>query len=412
MADRRVLLLFLLTATSASAHGLPPQSLSIAPSPWAPKGLVVSTTFGALVTDDRCTWEWICPEVLGLGPREVPTWVATASGTLYAAAFSGLFVSRDRGCSFERHPTFEGRGAFAVVEAEGSIFVTTGRFGARNGLFESNDDGRTFTGANLSSDTLFFSGVRVVGDRRVVSAWYFEPRRLALFVSDDRGATFTEIDHTASLPGGSVFTVHAVDAVTPQLVYASIVNDAVTPEQGTLLRSVDGGRTFTPVLTGAGRVSSLVQDGTGWWVALGERVFGSANGIDFSVLDSPTQRACVARVDAQTLVCGRQPGEDGFSVANVTGAVSPLLTWDRISGPRTCPSGSSTATTCAVSWPVERAELGLAVDHVATCGGEVPAPIAPPPTRGCHGAPGGATVVLALLFFRVRRGRVESANRR
>jgi hypothetical protein len=412
VADRRVLLLCSLTATLAAAHGLAPQSLGIAKSPWAPNGLLVSTTFGALVTDDRCTWEWICPEVLGLGAREVPTWTVTSSGTLYAAAFSGLFVSRDRGCSFERQPTFEGRGASAVVEADGTLFVTTGRFGARNGLFVSTDDGRSFASPNPSSDTLFFSGVRAVGDRRVVSAWYFEPRRLALFLSDDRGATFTEVDHTASFPGGSVFTVHAVDAASPQLVFASIVNDSVTPEQGTLLRSLDGGRTFTAVLTGPGRVSSMAQDGSRWWVALGERVFASDNGVDFTPQDLPKQRACVARVDGQTLVCGRQPGEDGFSVANVTQAVSPLLTWDRISGPRACPSGSPTSTTCGVSWPVERAELGLAVDHVAACGGEVPAPIAPPPTRGCHGAPGGAAVVLALLFFRARRGRVESLNRR
>jgi hypothetical protein len=286
----------------ASAHGVPPQSLAISPSPWSPQGLVVSTTFGALVSDDRCTWEWICPEVLGFGPREQPTWTTTRSGALFAAALSGLAVSRDRGCSFERHPDFEGRGAADVVEVGQTLFVTSARFGVRNGLWTSTDDGRTFVATSLSSETLFFSAVRVAPSapsRVVVSGWYFEPRRLSLFVSDDGAATFTELDQTAAFSSGSVFTVHAIDATNPELVFASIVDDSVTPERTRLVKSVDGGRSFSTVLVAEGRVSSMVQDGGAFWVALGDRVFRSTNATDFEALEA-VRPSCAPGSRAQT----------------------------------------------------------------------------------------------------------------
>ncbi len=400
----------------ASAHGVPPQSLAISPSPWSPQGLVVSTTFGALVSDDRCTWEWICPEVLGFGPREQPTWTTTRSGALFAAALSGLAVSRDRGCSFERHPDFEGRGAADVVEVGQTLFVTSARFGVRNGLWTSTDDGRTFVATSLSSETLFFSAVRVAPSapsRVVVSGWYFEPRRLSLFVSDDGAATFTELDQTAAFSSGSVFTVHAIDATNPELVFASIVDDSVTPERTRLVKSVDGGRSFSTVLVAEGRVSSMVQDGGAFWVALGDRVFRSTNATDFEALEQPRQRACVARVGGETLVCARQSGPDAFAVARLeSSGAAPLLTWDRVRGPRSCPADAPTTRACSVVWPVERAELGLSTDPVATCGAAPvePAP-APTPTRGCEGAPVGAQLVSLLLFFLGRARRVESRHR-
>ncbi|MDX2010888.1 MAG: hypothetical protein SFW67_11880 [Myxococcaceae bacterium] len=416
MRNRLGWLLGLMVSSLAWAHGVPPQSLAVSPSPWTPGGLVVSTTFGALVSDDRCTYEWICPEVLGFGAREQPTWTATRSGTLFAAAISGLAVSRDRGCSFERHPDFESRGAADVVEAGDTLFVTSARFGVRNGLWASTDDGKTFSATALASEALFFNAVRVAPSdprRVVVSAWYFEPRRLSLFVSDDRAASFSEIELTAAFSTGSVFTVHAIDASNASVLFASVVDDSVTPERTRLLKSVDGGRTFVTVLTADGRVSSMAQDGGLWWLALGDRVYRSTNGSDFEVLEQPRQRACVARLGGETLACGRQSGEDGFAVARLDapGAV-PVLTWSRISGPRACPADAPTTRACSVVWPVERAELGLAPDHVATCGGPSvePGPV-PPPRGGCQGAPVGAGLVSVLLFFLGRTRRVESANR-
>ncbi|MDP3502901.1 MAG: hypothetical protein Q8S33_21390 [Myxococcales bacterium] len=399
-----------LVAGAAFAHGLAPQTLGVAPNPWTPGGLVVPTTFGLLVTDDRCTWQWVCPDHLGLGPREQPTWFATPSGTLFAAAFSGLYVSRDRGCSFSKQSFFDGTGAADLAVGEGALFVTSSKFGVMNGLAVSTDDGQTFGWTSLRENDAFFNSVKLAPSRPqrlYVSSWFLEPRRARLSVSDDRGQTFTAIDVPVTLAPGSVFLVHAVSTSDPDLVFASITDDSALPARSSLLRSVDGGRTFSVVLQADGRVSSVAQDGARWWVAVGDRVFTSTDGVSFAVLPSPKQRACVARVEAETLVCGRQPVEDGFGLATLGAGVTPMLTWDRISGPISCPAGSPAATACAVTWPVELAELGLPADHVAACGAPVPEP--PAKKTGCETTSGGL-LLAAAGFFLQRRRRVESGG--
>lgn len=399
-----------LVASVALAHGVAPQTLSVAPNPWSPAGLLAPSTFGLLVTDDRCTWRWVCTDHLGLADREQPAWFAAPSGTLFAAAFSGLFVSRDRGCSFERQSFFDATGAADLAVGEGALFVTSSKYGVRNGLAVSTDDGQIFSWTSLHENEAFFNSVRVAPSRPqrlYVSSWYAEPRRARLSVSDDRGQTFTSIDVPATLAMGSVFTVHAASGSNADVVFASLTDDSSLPVRSSLLRSTDGGRSFSVVLQADGRVSSLAQDGARWWVAVGERVYASTDEVTFSLLPSPKQRACVGRVGADTLVCGRQQGDDGFELATLGEGTSPLLTWDQLSGPISCPVGSPAATACAVTWPVERAELGLSPDHVAACGAtEAPTP---PKKGGCETS-SGSLLVGAVVFFLKRRRRVESTR--
>lgn len=404
-----VTLVLVLVGQGALAHGTPPQTLSVSASPFAPGGLVASTTFGLLVTEDRCTWQWVCPDQLELGAREQPVWFVAPSGTLFAGALSGLSVSRDRGCSFTREPFFQEAGPADFAFSDGRLYVATGKFGATNGLAVSEDDGRTFRWTPLREALAFFSAVKVAPSRpqRVyASSWYFEPRRARLSISDDGAQTFTHLDVPQLLAPGSVFTVHGVSATDPELIFASVTDDAVTPVRSTLLRSLDAGRTFSVVLQAEGRVTSLAQDGDHWWVSAGDRVFASPEGLSFSLLPSPKERACVSRVGAQTLVCGR-PQTDGYSLAIAGAPVEPLLTWDRISGPIACPAGSPSASRCEARWPVERSELGLPPDHVAACG-EPPRPVTK--RSGCE-AGAGAAHLAVLVFFLRRRRRVESGGR-
>lgn len=389
----------------ALAHGTPPQTLGISQSPWSPNGLVASSTFGLLVTADRCTWQWVCADHLGLADREQPSWFTTPSGAIVATAFSGLYLSRDRGCSFTKAPFFSTTGAADVVTSDGSWWITTARFGVTNGLARSSDDGATFEWTSLRSDQAFFNAVKVAPSRPqrlYVSSWYFDPRLLRLSVSDDRGQTFTAADLPTATAPGNVFTVHAVDATNPDLVFASIVDDSNTPERTSLLRSADAGRTFVVVLQADGRVNGMRQVNGAWWVAVGDRVFSSTDGSSFTALDSPKQRACVGGAGDETLVCGRLVA-DQFVVGSLTGA--PVLTWNQLTGPIECPAESPAAKACSITWPVERAELGLATDHVATCDAMKPTPVA----RG-----GGCQSTLAswwlasVVFFLRRSRRVES----
>ncbi|MBM4782894.1 MAG: hypothetical protein GQE15_34890 [Archangiaceae bacterium] len=390
----------------ALAHGTPPQTLGVSQSPWSSNGLVAPTTFGLLVTADRCTWQWVCSDHLGLADREQPSWFTTPGGAVIATAFSGLYLSRDRGCSFTKVPFFSATGAADFVVSDGSWWITTAKFGVTNGLARSTDDGSTFEWTSLKADQTFFNAVRVAPSRPqrlYVSSWYFEPRLLRLSVSDDRGQTLSAIDLPTTVAVGNVFTVHAVDASNADLVFASIVDDTSMPERTSLLRSSDAGRTFSVVLQADGRVNGMRQVNGVWWVAVGDRVFSSTDGSSFTALDSPKQRACVGGAGDETLVCGRLVA-DQFVIGSLSGA--PILTWNQLTGPIECPAESPAAKACSITWPVERAELGLATDHVATCDGMKPTPVA----RG-----GGCQTTLtplwfvSVVFFLRRSRRVESS---
>ncbi len=398
-------LVLCLVASVAFAHGVAPQTVGVSQSPWSPNGLVAPTTFGLLVTADRCTWQWVCTDHLGIGDREQPSWVITPSGAIVAAAFSGLYVSRDRGCSFTKAPFFSSTGAADLIVDDGSWWLTTAKFGVANGLARSTDDGATFEWTSLRADQVFFNAVRAAPsrpERLYVSSWYFDPRVVRLSVSDDRGKTFSAVDLPASVARGNVFTVHAADSTNPDLVFASLIDDSMTPERTSLLRSTDAGRSFSLVLEAEGRVNGMRQVNGTWWVAVGDRVFTSIDGVAFSTLEAPKQRACVGGAGDETLVCGRM-ATDQFALASLSGA--PILSWNQLSGPIECPADSPAARACSIAWPVELAELALPSGHVATCDGMKPTPVA----RG-----GGCQTTLtpwwlaSVVFFLRRSRRVES----
>lgn len=409
--SRHLALALVFLAGTSLAHGVSPQATGVGANPWADGGLTVATTFGLLVTDDRCTWQWVCTQHLGLNEREVPSWHVSSSGVVFAGALSGLVVSRDRGCSFTRQPFFDETGVSQLVSANGAIWAVTGKYGVTNGLARSSDDGATFSWTAARAAESFFTAVRVAPSRPAriyLSSWYFEPPSARLWVSDDGAASFTTIDVSALGAAGSVFTVQAVDAQNPDLVYASLLDTATTPQHARVVRSLDAGRTFTTVFEGDGPVSSMVQAGGQWFLAVGDQLASSDDGVSFSVRASPTQRACVARVGEETLVCGRPP-LDPFVVARVASPTpSPLLEWAAISGPVHCDPSSPAATACATTWPVEEAELGLEPNHEATCSAQP----APGPKPGCCQSSVGELSLVCLLFFRRPRRRVESAARR
>lgn len=412
-ADRfalAVVTMMVLHATIASAHGVAPQTLSVSPSPWADGGLVVPTTFGLLVTADRCTWQWVCTTHLGLAEKEIPTWFVAPTGTLFASAFSGLVLSRDHGCTFSRQPFFDSTGVSQVISSNGTIWAVSGKFGATNGLARSSDDGATFTWTPARATETFFNAVKAAPsrpERLYLSSWYFDPPSARLWVSDDGAATFTTNDLASLGALGAVFTVHAVDSQNPDVLYVSFLDTSKTPQRSVVQRSSDRGQTFSVVLEGDGAVSSIVQGNGGWFIALGDHLLSSNDGLAFTELPSPTQRACVSQVGGQTLVCGRPP-LDPFSVGTLEGReVVPLLNWSSISGPVRCADGTPAAAACSTSWPVEKAELGLAADHEATCSAPEP-----PPKPGCCQSSVGEMSLVCLLFFRRRQRRVESVRHR
>jgi hypothetical protein len=165
------LALLLTGAQEARANGRFPESNAIFFSATQPDAIVLRTTFGILVSNDRGqTWDWVCESALGLAGVEDPMFALTPSGTSLNTSFQGVAISRDHACSF----------AFGDGALSGRVFVDLAQrpreptsvvvFASsydhhddagvplyRSTLFETRDEGRMF--AELSSlDTALLVG--------------------------------------------------------------------------------------------------------------------------------------------------------------------------------------------------------------------------------------------------------------
>lgn len=397
-ARRAALLAVLCTAAAAFAHGAEPQAQTIVPAGDA--GFIVGTTFGAVVTaDDGQSFRWVCEEAIGLSQNERAAWLVSPAGTWFAGAFSGLYVSRDRGCSFAPHAAFTATGVSAVAGQGGAIYVASGRYGVTNGVWRSTDDGVTFSPTPAQDAATFFSSVVLAPSRpqRVyVGAWYFDPAASKLLVSDDGAASFSTVDLSGALPAAGPFTVLAVHPAKPEVLLAALSSNA-SPVRHWLVRSADAGQTFQVVqeLPEPATQAAFSDDGATAWIAAGATLYESTDeGASIAALPSPTQQACVAVAPARRWVCGAMD-DDGFAVASgpQPGPLTPWLTWEKIGGVADCPAGSAVRTTCDPFYPVLRAELGLPPLEA-----DPPTPTAPAGC-GCGNAGPSGWVSLLVSFF-------------
>lgn len=389
-----------LFAAVVLAHGAPPQTLQIIETPGSGATKLVGATFGALLsTDDACSWRWVCDASVGYGKDERPVWYLSSSGTLFAATYSGLFRSTDQGCSWSKTEATATTGASDITGDGPTLFAVSGKFGELNGAFRSTDDGATFTRLSLASATEYFSAVRLWGHRVYVSSWYFEPRAMALSVSDDSGDSFARIELTSSLPGTvqGPFTVHAIDPAASDTLYASVFDDVATPQTSHVLRSTNAGKTWVELFAAPGRVAQVTLSDDTVWVAVGHSVFRATGSGPFSALARPMFNACVARVAGRTLACGSVPF-DGFAITDLTDG-GTWLDWSHLVGPQRCAAGTAGALKCVSAWPVEANELGIDDAGVPAC---VAGPPAKPPACGCDGT-GGALGLVGLFSVLFRR---------
>lgn len=400
---RAALLAAACVAGAAYGHGAEPQALGVTGAGDA--GTLVSTTFGAVLTaDDGQSFGWVCEEAIGLAEGERPAWYVSPAGTWFSGAFSGLHVSRDRGCSFTDVPAFAASGASAIAGQGGVLYVASARYGVTNGVWRSTDDGVTFAPTPASDAATYFTSVVLAPSRpqRVyVGAWYFDPLASKLLVSDDGAASFSTVELTTALPAAGPFAVLAVHPSKPDVLLAGLSSDAA-PVRHWLVRSTDGGQTFVVVqeLPAVPVQAAFSEDGARAWVAAGDVLYASADeGATLAALASPTGPACVGIAPGRWWVCG-DPGVDGFSVASGPqgGAFTPWLTWERITGVVACPADSPVRTTCDAFYPVLRAELGLPP--------QTPVTPSPPPTGcGCGGGLEPAWLALLVSFFRTLKPR-------
>ncbi len=400
-----------------------------------PGRLLFGTTFGLLTRDGAdAGWEAICSEAVGYDERNNPVIHWHIDGALFAGSLKGLFVSRDDGCSWAPVEPFTPRGITDIRSAPwdpGTLFVTSGKSGGvSNGLYRSTD-GVDFTATALEREELMFTGIRFAPSAPAtayVSAWWYSPTSTArLFRSTDRAETFEEIVPTT--PAASGFTVLAVapDNVDLLLAGAHDGTDYV------LLRSIDGGATFSEVARDADREfrdAIFSPDGQRVWVASGFRLYHSVDGgATFASALPPKRTGCANGIDGTLYVCG-STFLDGWALSTVdggveaeTGAGVPL---DRVFSfwemhRKECPAGTPGEDVCKPLWPAlallvgaDPGEFpippdddgGTPTEDAGTPGdGGVDAP-KPPTGCGCASTGGGGLPILALLLVASGRRRL------
>ncbi len=161
-----------LAPAAARANGRPPAINSVAIDPRDPSRLVIGATFGPLVSKTcGATWRWTCEQAVGYSGVWDPGFVFSGrSSTIFATTFSGVVATTDEGCTWNRLPalgevfvddlkrTVEKDPGGASVER---LWAATSSASRRNCVYESRDDGQTFSASGLCSDTLFFKSIAV-----------------------------------------------------------------------------------------------------------------------------------------------------------------------------------------------------------------------------------------------------------
>jgi hypothetical protein len=264
----------LLHAAPAAANGRFPQSNQIVFSPTNPDFIVLRTTYGILPSRDHGkTWGFLCEDAIGVGPSTLadPSIGLTQNNALLAGVGLGLDVSADTGCNWSciggplagqsivdlavrpDTPT-------SAVAITGTYITVadSGQEQTYSQIFETNDNGMTWTPLGMPIDPtvvvetvdvaktdpnrLYVSGVRGYGSARTA----------LLFMSKDKGATWTEVDMPATrfdpTTEDSIF-IGAVDPTNADRVY---LRSSAQPMGGqsrlTVVNFADGG---SPTFDGA-----------------------------------------------------------------------------------------------------------------------------------------------------------------
>jgi hypothetical protein len=300
-------------------------------------------------------------------------------------------------------------------------------------VYRSTDSGETFAPSGLASPAIWWKSVAVAPSRaaRVYATGYQvagarpgggqSSPATHLEISDDTGAHWRASPLTGVQFGAiPLVRVLAVDPADPDAVLlASSLASAASGDR--LYRSIDGGTTWTEVLTTASPIVDLAfeHDGVVVVATRNAESFQSADrGASFQPLAGAPQLGCIGqRDDGAVFGCGANWEPDFAAVARSRDGA----TWTKVfrfvdlAGPLACPSGAPPQDRCGSRWPAVQHQFGATAPvcpaEPARARPRAPAPPAPP-TRsgGCCDAGGrsggpGAVALAALCTGAMRRRR-------
>ena len=416
-----------LGATSIGhANGRPPATTSVFFRPGDNQAIYLSSTFGLFISPDGCQFHWICEDDIGFGGEFDPAYAVTPTGAILATTFHGLRASHDGGCTFttptdQLAATDPGNISTFYLDAlevgpAGDVWVGTSNTGPNNAVYHSTDDAVSFAAAGSLPSTMWFESVKVAPSdpmRIYVTAFQVSgsamPPSAHFFRSIDGGVTWMEQPLTNVMLGNQpIIVAKAVDASNADILYA--VSQMASPPNGDVLyRSGDGGATFMAVLTTTYPITGVVaRDPTTIVVAtqFGGAFESADGGLTFAALPNPPQLACLGqRGDGVLFGCAANYDPDHMALGRSTDATTwqPVISFQYLSGPLTCPTGTAEHDTCAPMWPMVSQQLGVVA---SVCGagpdGIIDAPgaaVTPLPPPGCCGTGAGATTPIVLVMI-------------
>jgi len=362
----------LCTAAGAQANGRFPASNQILFSPASSTTMMVRTTFGLIFsTDSGMTWRWLCEDTLGLPPtsNEDPYIAITANGSLVAGLSLGLLVSSDTGCDWT---VIGGPLAGQLIkdldvhqDNQHTVDLITSTFnpmGAVDGgpgyaqqPYETTDDGAHWAAFGTPIDpTAIVTTIDVAPsdpNRIYVSAFRGAgaTRTASLFVSSDKGMTWTENQAPLNPNLETAVYIGAVDPENEDIVYLR------SEGQSRLSVTQNAGQTFQSVRTLDDEMLGLALSADGSKIYIGSVADG--------LLVAPTSTFAFTQTSTIHVQCLVTRGTDLWACSDeVSGFVAgvsqndgktftPVLHLLGIEGPIECPA-KSTAAQCT-GWDLE-----------------------------------------------------------
>ena len=361
---------------TAIAHGRFPAIGQIAFHPTDPNTLVARATFGLLVTHDGGgTWRWICTQVTGARLTEDPTIAVTPDGSITAALFDGLSRGTNDGCAWS-FPDADLTDLVVIDQAQlpgmpETLLAVTSSGGVDNLVYRSTDQGVTWDPTGDPIEPILFEAIEVAPSdpmRVYLSGSYpptrDTPRMPFVHRSNDGGATWERVPFADFDETDRNIYVLGVDPTDPSHVLMRVKNEG----DDRLVRSTDGGTTWTVVLTTPDiDAFAWSENGETVWVGgdMGTGLHRSDDGgAAFTQIRADIEIGCLASRGTELWACGNN-FTDGFAIGLSTDAGATFekkLLYAEIPGMVECAPDSATTSTCTPELPDLIFDLGLPLD--------------------------------------------------
>ena len=389
------LVLILLAPCRARANGTFPAVSQLVADPADADHLVLRTTFGLLVTRDRgSTWDWLCEA--GAGYKDVePPLAVLPGGVILLGVPDGVSRSDAAGCDFE---LADGIAAsvydLARVPSEVDAAVAISGAGTDAQLWRSADSGKTFAAVgDVIADFIPATVDVAATDSAVIYASGLSGATGVLLRSSDGGQSFTRFPLPSTMSARRPF-IAAVDPRSADTVYVRFDVQGVSP----LAVTRDGGKSFVTALTTTVSLSGFALSPDGKTVIASNAYDGTfraaTDTLEFEKVacGGPT---CLSFSDAGLFGCGDQ-NVDGFIVGrsdDLGASFQRLVDLTCVRGPAACDGATSVGSLCPAVWPDVQTQLGATAcspPHVEPHGGCLDAAGGAPATTAGAGGGGAA----------------------